>query len=286
LSTTDIELVCDGSHSIGYGHVRRTLTLAEALRRDGRRVRVRGMSHQAQSLLPSKIAQEDDAAVVVFDAPAGVDPWIRRARDAGQVVVALDWFGEVEPDVAIVVYPHHLVRARQRSYVGLEYQMIRAEITEQHRCLEGEGVVVMLGGGDVRGQGHLAAGHLANQGLRVSLIQGPLATDCEPKVQYEVLVDPHDLPARLASSAWVVTNGGSSMFEAMYLSKAVVALPQTDAEKILATFALERGALLGIGLKYLRRYDREELHPTALRAAALIDGRGAQRVAEIVGALA
>jgi hypothetical protein len=75
------------------------------------------------------------------------------------------------------------------------------------------------------------------------------------------------------------------MFEAMCLGKAAVVLPQTDAEIVLAKFVHEQGGVLGIGFEYLRHQCEIEIGSAAYRAAALVDGHGAERVAEIVGSL-
>ena len=285
MSKTDVELVCDGGPEIGYGHIRRMLTLADALRRSGIKTHITGISECAKSLLPLQPHMERSAGVIVLDLPFGQDQRIKDARDTGQRVIALDWFGELEPDVAVVIYPHSNVRARLRSYVGLEFQIIRSEIANAPRFQEGEGVVILLGGGDLLGQGHRAAAQLAEFGLRVSLIQGPFATNYEPSALYEVLAAPPDLPSLLAASAWLVTNGGSCMFEAMCLGKATVVLPQTQAETALAKFVLERGGLLGIGFESLECQDEMEICDKAKRAAALVDGHGAERVAAIVETL-
>ncbi len=282
MSAPHVELVCDGAPAVGYGHVRRTLTLANALRAAGVTVRLSALSAAAQALLPAQAPTRGQARVVVFDVPEGGNEPIRNARLAGQEVVALDWFGIEEPDVAIVVHPHRPVRARRNKFVGWQYLMIRAEIATQPRRLAGEGVVVMLGGGDVLRQGHAAAQRLAEQGMIVTLVQGPLAEDRSASAQYEVLVDPPDLAQRLAACSWMVTNGGGCMFEAMCLGKAAVALPQTDAESVLARVAWEQGSLLAIGLEQMRPYMRGELQPVARRAAEVVDGRGAERVAAIV----
>ena len=282
MTKTEVELVCDGGPQIGYGHIRRSLTLADALRRIGINSHITGISDDAKSFIPLQPRMEHLADVVVLDSPHGLDQRIKSARDRGQRVIALDWFGEIEPDIAIVIYPHSNVRARLRSFIGVEFQIIRPEIANTRRPCEGDGVVVLLGGGDLLGQGHLAANQLAQLGLRVTLIQGPLATNRELSDLYEVVVDPPDLPSRLAASAWLVTNGGSCMFEAMCLGKATLVLPQTPAESALANFLFERGGLLGVGMEYLKAYDEKRCSVIASRASALVDGQGANRVAKIV----
>jgi spore coat polysaccharide biosynthesis predicted glycosyltransferase SpsG len=283
MNAPTVELFCDGGPEIGYGHIRRTLTLSETLRKHGTLVRVSGISKYASSLLPPQPALAKPASVVVLDAPYGIDQKIHCARELG--VVALDWFGDCEPDVAIAIFPHKEVRARMRSYIGFDYQMIRTDIIDQPRNIDGEGVLIVLGGGDKLGQGPSSARQLSAMGFNVTLIQGPLCPSQAHSEHYEILTNPNDLPVRLAMSGWVVTNGGGCMFEAMYLGKPIVVLPQTEAENSIAKHALARRALLGVGLESFKKYDRESLWHTGRSASVLIDGQGAKRVAEIVGAL-
>jgi spore coat polysaccharide biosynthesis predicted glycosyltransferase SpsG len=282
MSVPHVELICDGSPAVGFGHVRRMLTLAEELRAMGIRVVISALSANVRAFLPVQTLVQGLAKVIVFDVPGDIDELIRRARNARQTIFALDWFGAEEPDIAIVIHAHRAARARRGIFVGWDYQMIRTEITAQPRGIQGEGVIVILGGGDLLGQGQITAQQLSKQGLAVTLVQGPLSANFESSMQYKVVVNPPDLARRLAECEWMVTNGGSCMFEAMYLGKATVVLPQTEAETVLARVAMERGSLLGIGAGHLRPYTPKDLEPVARRAAEIIDGRGAERVAAII----
>lgn len=285
-SPSRVDLYCDGGPVIGYGHVRRAGTLAARLARDGVAVRLAGLSAAASRLLPTPTGPEDEAGVVVFDAPGGLDDAIARAQSRGRRTVALDWFGATVPDVNIVIFPHQEVRALRSSYVGLDYVLLRDEVASLPRdTREGRGVLVILGGGDVQGMGHDVAGRLSAQGLDVTLVQGPLARDIRPAREYRVLVDPPDLPELYAQCRWAVTNGGGCMLEAMCVGKAAVALPQTDAEARLAGWLQQQGALLGTGLQALRDFSWGEIAVVAARGKELVDGRGAQRVSEIVRGL-
>lgn len=282
-----IEIYCDGGTALGYGHIRRATTLAAQLERDGLEVRLAGLSPAACALLPDPKTLQGPAGVVVFDAPTGLDERIAQAQARGQNVVALDWFGDAVVDVNVVIYPHQEVRARRHAYVGLDYVLVRGDIALAPQGNGGgRGVLVVLGGGDLQGTGHAVAGQLAALGLETTLVQGPLAADTRGGAGYRVLVNPPGLPELYASCRWAVTNGGGCMFEAMCKGKAVWALPQTDAESRVASFILEQGGVLGMGMKMdmtrLRDLADTELFPVAQRGAALVDGRGAQRISEII----
>lgn len=283
-----IEIVCDGSDRLGYGHVRRARTLAHRLEEDGMDVRLAALSQAAQHLLPAGAGHPGEPKVVVFDAPVGIEARMQHAQAAGQATVALDWFGDNAPDINIAVYPHGEVKAVKETFVGFDYILLREDIAALPRLAasgDARRVLIVVGGGDLLGQAHEAARRLSARGLEVTLVQGPLARDIAEDNSYRVLVDPPDLPQLMNTCDWAVTNGGSCYFEMLSLGKPACVLPQTDAEQRIAEFGREQGAALGVGIEALRPFEPAELAPVALRGPALVDGRGAERVSAIIRSL-
>lgn len=283
-----VEIHCEGNEKVGYGHIRRSITLAAQLERDGLDVHISGLSEEARRWLPAPRCAKRSADIQIFDSPSGIDEKIRAAQASGQITVALDWFGEAIPDVNIVVYQHGEVRGIRKVHVGFEYILIRKEIAMLHRkpvTQSTKRVLVFLGGGDMLNQGHVTARLLSRHGLDVTLVQGPLTTNRSDGEGYRVLINPENLPQLLEACDWAVTNGGGCMFETMCVGKAAFVLPQTEAEMRLARFAAERGAVLGIGLDNLRKFGVTELGSVAENGANLIDGHGAVRISTIVQGL-
>lgn len=283
-----VEIFCEGNDKVGYGHIRRSITLAAQLKRDGVGVRIFGLSEEAGWMLPTPSPASRSAKVQIFDSPCGIDDKIHAAQACGQIAVTLDWFGEAIPDVNIAVYPHSKVRGIKEVYVGFEYVLIREEIALLHRTPathSAKRVIVLLGGGDLLNQGHETSHWLSEQGFEVTLVQGPLATNKDTGKGYQVLFNPADMPQLLAASDWTVTNGGGCLFEAMCMGKAAFVLPQTEAEMKIAQFAEAKGAVLGVGLGNLRKFHYSELAIVAESGSNLIDGCGAERVSAIVRSL-
>jgi len=283
-----VEIFCEGSEKVGYGHIRRSSTLAKRLEVDGIDVRLSGLSGAASRLLPTPKHTGRAAEVVIFDALVGIGDQIRTAQDRGQITVTLDWFGQPIPDVNIVVFPHDEVRATRAAYIGFEYILVREEIASLHSTQRTERairVLVVLGGSDFLGQGHDVSRHLEDRGFEVTLVQGPLAKATVAGSGYRVLVNPSELPQLLTSCDWMVTNGGGCLFEALCVGRPAFVLPQSEAEMKIALYAQERGAVLGIGLSSLREYHPVELEPVAETGLKLVDGRGAERVSAIIRGL-
>lgn len=280
-----VDILCDGNDKVGFGHIRRALTLAAQLERESVAVRVIGLSEQSSALLPPVTTCNSEPAMTIFDSPLDVDRRIMRLTDQGRLSLALDYFGSAIPDVNIAVYAHGQVRAMRASYVGFEYILIRDEISllrgspSSGRAIR---VVVMVGGGDILGHGHIAARILAETGCDVTLVQGPFSVSARQCSNYAVRITPLDLPELFAGCDWAVTSGGGSLFEGLCLGKAVHVLPQTDAETRIAQYVDSREGLLGIGLDSLRAYSPLEVRDVGERGARLVDGMGAARVSKIV----
>lgn len=283
-----VEIFCDGNQQVGFGHIRRSSSLAEQLIKDGIDVRLSGLSARARTMLPAPEYVGRKASIVVFDSFTGIDTLIQEAIECRQITVTLDWFGETVPDVNIAVYPHSEVYAKQTAYIGFEYILIRDEITSlrwEKPIRRSGNVIICIGGGDMLAQGHIASRRLSEQDIDVTLVQGPLSNKTDISLGYRVLDNPPRYPRLLAECDWAVTNGGGSLFEALCLGKAVFVLPQSDAEMKIAEFVLDKGAILGIGIDNLRVFLPDELIHVAESGVKLVDGRGAERISSIIKGL-
>lgn len=280
-----VDIYCNANAQIGYGHIRRSSALAAFLQKENVDVRLLGISEEAKAFLPAINESEKPATVAVFDVAEGIDEMIRKAKNQQQLTVTLDWFGNELPDINIVVFPHAEVKAIRNTYTGFEYIILREEILQtktQKNTGQTKKVLVCLGGSDLLNQGFDTAKFLHEKGFDVTLIQGPLAKKIKSDADFSVLTNPIDFADRLAASDWAVTNGGGCLFEAVFFEKAVFVLPQTTWEKRIADFVKEKGALLGIGIDQLRSFTENEILSTATSAKGLIDGKGAERIAEII----
>lgn len=279
-----LAIFCEGGPDIGYGHIRRCLSLLERLHKGSINASIHGISNAAESLLGNQHENEVDYDVILLDSPLNIDDRLKKAKREGKATVTLDYFGDEEPDVNIAVFEHAPLNGRAK-YVGFEYQMLREEITSLEKPDNHEGVLITIGGGDMLGQAEVAATLAVRSGMAVTLVKGPLAGIGTSQGEFKVLMQPEDFAQHLNRSHWVVTNGGGCMFEAMHLGKAAVILPQTKEERRIAEVFLDRGAVLGIGLEAIHHYGEEHLKRTGRAAKHCIDGLGVERVFNILGGI-
>jgi len=283
-SQNSVEVLCDGGGAYGFGHIRRSYTLARALEREKYPVKFTVLSKSNFSLKPGFTSTAIDPVIQVLDLPYEIQPWVDRANKKNIPTIALDYFGDARPTLTISIYEHRIPPPEGRRFAGLEYAIIRSEILQFAPAAIGNGIVVMIGGSDLNQVGESIALCLTDAGKYVYLIQGPetnenYATDL-PNVT--VLHDPKNLESCMATCEWAVTNGGGSMMEMMCLGKAVHVVPQTNDELLLAQIVFNKGALLGIGLDSLRVPSSDEIVKVGKRARELVEGRGVDRIIKLI----
>jgi spore coat polysaccharide biosynthesis predicted glycosyltransferase SpsG len=281
-----IEIVCDGGSRWGLGHLRRSQTLAHALSARGHDVRIRPLSDEADAQLDTALTRAERAGgghlrVRVIDLPYEGDQQCEAAHGSGAAVVGLDYQGESDPDVSIDLHPRDSAPRARSRLVGLDFAMIRPDVVRAAQRTR-QGVVVMLGGADVTHSSDTVAVRLQEAGEDVTVVRGPAARPARSAGAYRTLQAPPNVADIMASAAWAVTNGGTTMLEMLCLGTAVHVLPQTADEDAFARYVLRQGGLLGVGLADLSPPTPEQRRAATERGPVLVDGRGAARVADVV----
>lgn len=275
----------DGGGEFGYGNIRRSVELGKVLAGRGHSVDFVPLSPRASALCPVPPATGGVADAVVLDVPYCGDEAVRRARETGARVAALDFDGIEPPDLVVSLQAVRRVPAQSRFLCGVEYAIIRGEIRllgTRHET--GDEALVIVGGGDQDGLTTRIIERLPD--LPVCVVQGPAGAPLRfDRANVRVVENPPDLPRLMARCAWAVSTGGTTMLELLSLGKAVHVVPRTEAETIFAGRFDSAGALLGIGLDRLRAPSPEAVAACELRGPQLVDGRGCERIAVEVEAL-
>lgn len=275
--TPFVQLIANGSATYGYGHISRSRELAAAFSESGFEV-------EYINLLEHSSAQLTDhgrLGLTVIDLPYPDDTWLNSARQRGNKVIGLDYLGQGSPDCLIRMNQPLTKIPCGRLLFGLEYAIIRKSIREA-AASRGDYVLVSIGGADVGNHGLSTAATLSALGLKTILVRGPLSGRVDNTfANVTVAESPPDFPGLLAGSSWVVSNGGTTMVEAMSLGKAVHVVPQTSEEERFARPLYVSDLLLGVGPHDLRAPTEDEIALTGLRAQKAVDTRGSQRIVEL-----
>jgi len=272
-----VQLIADGSATYGYGHISRSREVADAFSESGFEV-------EYINLLERPSAQLTDhgrSGLTVIDLPYPDDTWLNSARQRGNKVIGLDYLGQGSPDCLIRMNQPLTEIPCARLLFGLEYAIIRKSIRDA-TASRGDYVLVSIGGADVGNHGLATAATLSALGLKAILVRGPLSGRVENTFTNVTVVEsPPDFPGLLARSSWVVSNGGTTMVEAMSLGKAVHVIAQTSEEERFARPLHNSGLLLGVGSHHLRAPTEDEITSTGFRAQNAVDARGSERIVKL-----
>ncbi len=284
----------DGGGPYGFGNVRRSTELGEALERRGHAVSFVPLSERAAALCPVAKSSIAKADVVVMDVPYEGDTMVRQARALGAKILALDFDGSEAPDTVISLQAVRRVPAQSKALCGVEYAIIREEILERRRARQStishrtprsvertyvsDEVLIIVGGGDQDGLTQRIVERLPD--VPVCVVQGPAGAPLNlERHGLRVVMNPPDLPQLMADCAWAVTTGGTTMLEMLCLGKAIHVVPRTEPEQTFAQRFADQGALLDLGLETLRRPTPDQIQTCQQRGPQLVDGKGCERLA-------
>lgn len=279
-----IEIICDGGGLYGVGHIRRSYSLAYALRDAAIPVKFTITSDTGKKYKKDFVSTDIKPALQIIDLPYEIQPWVNKAREKNIPIVALDYFGNAQPTLTISIYEHIKPLPEGRRVSGLEYAIIRSNIIKEKPTSIKGNIVIMIGGSDLNHVGESIALNLSAAVNKINLIQGPAIVEDYISESEKVFVhkSPVNLEAIMATCDWAVTNGGGSMMEMMSLGKAVYVVPQTNDELKLAKIVMEKGAILGIGMNSLSIPSELEIVKVGNRAKDLVDGQGANRIINLI----
>ncbi|MBM3673076.1 MAG: hypothetical protein FJW86_12980 [Actinobacteria bacterium] len=228
---------------------------------------------------------------------AVVDSYIYRADDTkrfrAETIAAVDDLSR-NLAVAIVVDPApgatvKFHAAAHHALTGPEYALVDPKLVDIQRApVEGAvtRILVTTGGTDVDGYGYAIAHDLTKllPSATISLVMGPWSSDQVPR-QVNPIRTSSGLGNELAISDLVVTAGGVTMLESLALGRPTVAVltaenQQRYVEGAAAVNAVVPASIDDAALAAVTLAGNADLRvELAHRAANLIDGRGALRVA-------
>lgn len=294
---------------LGFGHLLRSRSLARAMDVPWR-VHLRGTAAARGAavrlgaiLVEAPAPGHDDTALLVVDDPSPREAhrWVTRARLGRVPVATIHDLGLNEVDSDLIVdgslyqaAPHPSAPALR----GPAFAILDPRLALTPRAREtGERVLITLGGGThVHGAAAGLCGAIARRRPRAQMrVARGFAPDGPPVAlaQGRWIDAPDGLASELAHAAVAVAAGGVTLLEACALGVPVVAIAVTDAQALTIRALAARGAVVdggrfragdtafdGVADAAAGLLANEPLRRQLARnASALVDGRGALRVA-------
>ena len=302
----------------GFGHLVRCRTLAQALgvrpvvslrgsdrsAAVARRLRCRLWTGSVRALSAARF----DLLVVDDPSPRAARPWVAAARRCGVPVASVHDAGRgiLDSDLSIDGSFARTASGRRADLVGPAFAILDDSTERRRRPRPGRRartILVTLGGGrHVRRRGHAVAAAILKRapGVRVDIAQGfgPRPSRPAPAGARWVRT-PRGLAGRLRTATVAVVAGGVTLYEACALGTSIVVLPVVAAQRPAAIACARAGAAMhasesnptravaqAAALAVSLLDDPSRRDDLSRRAGALVDGRGAARVAARLRTLA
>jgi len=313
-----ITIITEGSSAIGFGHLRRSISLARELSRcvsvrlsilgakcgealpDEALEHVRGVDWKAVADIPA-----DDSDVQILDLDqANHKRYMNHPNLGKNRCLALDWFESLWlPAITVNLLDHsgkmrvaYESAGRAGDYLdGPDYAIIRQGILALRTQAPTVGkvvkIVITMGGADPSRRTLEAVQMLQTlpDPVCVTVIVGPLVPlEYEkiiragaPKI-FRLLRNPPDFDRHLAEADVVLCSGGGTLLESLSLGKPTVVFPQNEAEEAHGRMHLQAGACVFADSLTLLLREHALRFALAKNARRQVDGRGVARIAQAV----
>lgn len=319
---TGVTFWTEGGPSIGMGHLIRSLNIAAEVKASGRsvhflvnreravaeRIRQAGLQHITYPLTSCN-ASRLAGGVVVIDTKRDVTSQIRELKENGKKVLLMD--NTVSSGADCVVIPSAVYRGPSHPdlLAGKDYVIIgRNLITER---LKGEtpdsdgalNVLVTMGGADPNAITLKVAEALRGlNGIKATIVIGPafryaaevMALRQSAPENFSFVMNASDLAPLMSKAHMAITAVGTTIYELAYMGvpSALIANYREDSVDLAAFEALGVSKSLGFhgdaDAQDIRKAVKDLIENRALldsmskRAASLLDGKGAARIASII----
>jgi spore coat polysaccharide biosynthesis predicted glycosyltransferase SpsG len=304
-----VRLIASAAPHEGRGHIGRALAVGEALvglgaRCDLQLVRGELTAHEARRTRDLGIAFPPAATpvstgVAYVDLP---DPNEASGRAGSERLAVMDDHDVFSERAALVIQPSQprwtgpgragrILEGYEVVPIGAVYHRLRGAGRPDRRLADPPVVVACFGGSDPDMVSGRLASALTGAAWHLDLVIGAGYAGSTAGWPVEPIRDPTDLPERLATADVVVLGAGTMKFEAAFLGRPAILVAVADDQLPVGPAFAETGAAVYLG-------DGRTVEPARVnaaletlladparraamgrRAAGLIDGRGADRIA-------
>lgn len=305
----------DGSATLGFGHLMRTVALAQEAVHVGHHPHFLVAADPVAPRLPSRwgfhvstlgsqgdrnwLDQVSIGDAVIFDGYHFSYEDHAAARRRGAVVAAIDDLGHGVFDVHILLNPNivedhtYELPSDTRLLIGPSYSLIRSEFRRLRRLRTGgaRNLLITLGGSDVANFATALLDRmeeLDSPFARATIVVGPGARSVTSRDHVEVVRDPPDLPAVFDAGDAAISAAGTTTWEllCMGVPTALVQVATNQAhvgrplaERRVALFPGTPADLLATLPETIHDLSMPGTQERLSRAGmSMVDGHGAERL--------
>lgn len=273
----------DYNHKIGFGNYSRSKNLFINLKKEFKVLFLYNLN--TKNKIESIKKKYPRPVIVIFDTPQ-INKNLFNFYKIYAKTIFFDYFGKLIPNYNIIIFKHYNVRAKNKFFVGLKYISLKNKVLNLkilNKKIEKK-FLISLGGGDIKNQSIRIAKYLIKKGCKVTILYGPTFKsklnfkDSNLKIYYnsKTYLKIFNLHTN------IITNGGSTMFDAVYLNKNVYVLPQSLKETNLAKLFNEKKLIIDYGFNKFFKLNLNIFNSIKKSNQKIIDNKGINRIYKII----
>ncbi len=283
----DIIIFAPASSTFGGSHAIRMAALAKVLIKPEHNI----MLFNELMSFKKYVNQVNKKTLIIIDVPPNLNHDFAFLCKNHLVLVGYEYSGELEVDYNIVPFAfksRHFM-ASKVLYSGLEFLILRPEIKlkSSKRISQIIDVVVSLGAGDTLAKAKEIRRKILSEykDFDIKIILGKYAGNTNDNENDEYIIkDPINYYGIINSATYIVTNAGTTLVEAIYLNKKILAWPQNELELEFASYLKELYEFEVIN-ELTNSFNLNKIVATkilAKKSTNKLDGEGVVRVSKLV----
>lgn len=281
----EIIIFAPASSTIGGSHAIRMSALAKILAESKHKI----IFFEELKSLKDYVNQVHKKTFVIIDVPPNFNHNLDFLHKNDLVRIGYEYSGELEVDYNIVpfVFKSRHFKASKVLYRGLEYLILRPEIklSSSKSIKQAIDVVISLGAGDTLDKAEEIRRKILkmHEDFNVKIILGKYSIHTNDIEKY-VTTDPIDFFDIINSAAYIVTNSGTTLVEAIYLQKRILAWPQNELELEFALY-LQQFYEFELISEHTDKFNLNKIVAPKIRSNITmnkLDGEGVQRVQKLI----
>ncbi len=283
----DIIIFAPASSTFGGSHAIRMAALAKVLAEPEHNI----MLFNELMSFETYVNQVRQKTLIIIDVPPNLNHNFAFLCKNHLVRVGYEYSGELEVDYNIVpfAFKSRQFMASKALYSGLEFLILRPEIKLKSlkRINQIIDVVISLGAGDTLVKAKEIRKKILSEykDFDVKIILGKYAGNTNNNNNDEYIInDPINYYDIINSANYIVTNAGTTLVEAIYLNKKILAWPQNELELEFASYLKELYEFEVIN-EFTDSFNLNKIVATKIlgkNSANKLDGEGVARVRKLV----
>ena len=281
----EIIVFAPASSTIGGSHAVRMSALAKILAESKHKI----IFFEELKSLKDYVNQVCKKTFVIIDVPPDFDHNLAFLYKKDLVRIGYEYSGELEVDYNIVpfVFKSRHFKANKVLYRGLEYLILRPEIklNSSKSNKQEIDVVISLGAGNTLAKAEEIRRKIlkVHEGFDIKIVLGKYSIHTNDIEKY-VTIDPVDFFDIIKSAAYIVTNSGTTLVEAIYFQKKILAWPQNELELEFALY-LKQFYEFELISEHTHKFNLNTIIASKIRSNTTmnkLDGEGVQRVQKLI----